>query len=215
LRCPRRQPRIGLKIKRISSHHQTRLCREHPGVPLTIYTIGHSTRAAEEFRDLLRESEIRRLVDVRQYPGSRRLPQFNRAALESSMAAAGIAYEWIRELGGRRRAAAEPSPNPGLRNPSFRNYADYMPTPAFRAGIERLLAGAQETRTAIMCAEAVYWRCHRRLISDYLTAIGCNVQHIMGPGQLQPHTLTPGVLLREDGVLYPGGDDPGQPGLWP
>jgi uncharacterized protein (DUF488 family) len=182
---------------------------------LRIYTIGHSTRTADEFLSLLQEFGILRLVDVRQYPGSRRLPQFNRESLEQQLAQAGVAYAWLRSLGGRRPAGSTPSPNTGLRNAGFRNYADYMLTPEFRAGIEQLLAGAEQAPSAVMCAEAVYWRCHRRLVSDYLVACGHDVQHIMGPGQLRPHDLTAGAVVRDGGVTYPEHkDSPHEPTLF-
>jgi uncharacterized protein (DUF488 family) len=172
-------------------------------VSLRIYTIGHSTRSADEFVGLLGEFEVERLVDIRQYPGSRRLPHFNREALESGLARAGIAYEWLGALGGRRRAARPDSPNMALRHPAFRNYADYMLTPEFRAGIGQLIEWAREKPTSIMCAEAVYWRCHRRLVSDYLVGQGIEVQHIMGPGHLRPHALTSGAVIRGGNVIYP------------
>lgn len=170
---------------------------------LRIYTIGHSTRTAEEVLGLLGEFGIERLVDIRQYPGSRRLPHFNRETLGPCLSRAGIAYEWLQALGGRRRAALADSPNRGLRNAAFRHYADYMLTPEFRAGVDRLIEWAREKPTAIMCAEAVYWRCHRRLVSDYLIGHGIDVQHIMGPGQLRPHAPTTGAVVRDGNVVYP------------
>lgn len=175
---------------------------------MRIYTIGHSTRTADDFVSLLRESGIVRLVDVRQYPSSRRLPHFNREALRARLEDDQIQYEWLQSLGGRRKARGAPSPNTGLRNPSFRNYADYMLTAAFREAVGILVSRASEQPTAIMCAEAVYWRCHRRLISDWLTAHGGEVRHIMGPGQVQPHVMTAGAVLRGDNVVYPDADQP-------
>lgn len=169
-----------------------------------VYTIGHSTRGADELLDLLREFGIRCLVDIRQYPGSQRVPQFNRKGLTQRLAETGMDYLWLQSLGGRRPPGAGPSPNRGLRNAGFRNYADYMLTSDFRRGIEQLLKVAGQAPTAMMCAEAVYWRCHRRLVSDWLVAHGHDVQHIMGPGKLRPHMLTPGAVPREDGsLIYP------------
>lgn len=174
---------------------------------LRIFTIGHSTRSAEEFRGLLQEFAIGRLVDIRQYPGSRRVPQFNRESLKTTLEEAGIAYEWLVSLGGRRRSGRGTSPNQGLRNESFRSYADYMATPEFRTGIEQLIEWARRAPTAMMCAEAVYWRCHRRLVSDYLIARGIEVFHIMGPGQLRAHALTDGAVINGGTVTYPAQEE--------
>jgi uncharacterized protein (DUF488 family) len=177
----------------------------------TIYTIGHSTRTLDELVVALRGHDIRTLVDVRSFPMSRRMPHFNRESLEVELPKRGIAYVWMKELGGRRKKIRNDSPNTGLRNDSFRNYADYMLTEEFGKGIERLLMVAQQTadplrqaqgrlstafgrhgdlsplgttkvesggNTAIMCAERVYFQCHRMLVSDYLTAHGHTVLHI-------------------------------------
>lgn len=170
---------------------------------LLVHTVGHSTRSADEFRALLAEFKIDKLVDIRQYPGSRRLPHFGREALRENLAEAGIGYEWLVSLGGRRSGGHPDSPNLGLRNASFRSYADYMLTPEFRAGIDQLCAWAEASPVAIMCAEAVYWRCHRRLVSDHLVAQGHQVLHIMGPGRSQPHALTPGAVIAAGAVTYP------------
>jgi len=145
----------------------------------TIYTIGHSTRTLEELVAALKVHGIRTLVDIRSFPMSRRLPHFNSESLEIVLPSHGISYVWMKELGGRRKKIRDDSPNIGLRNDSFRNYADYMLTDGFARGIERLLeeAGAN-SNVAIMCAERVYFRCHRMLVSDYLTAHGHKVLHI-------------------------------------
>jgi len=156
-----------------------------------VFTIGHSTRTVAEFIGLLREAAVERVVDVRSIPRSRTNPQFNTEALRESLAAAGIGYVHLSALGGRRgrRRDAAPSPNQLWRSEGFRNYADYAMTAAFRAGLKQLKDLASRERYAIMCAEAVWWRCHRRIISDYLLADGLAVAHVMGPGRIvrDPH----------------------------
>jgi len=171
----------------------------------TLYTIGHSTRSIEQFVALLREHGIELLVDVRRFPGSRRHPQFGSAALAASLAEAGIAYAHAEALGGRRDSeAGAASPNTAWRNAAFRAYADYMATPAFRAALDRLIAESSERVTAIMCAEAVPWRCHRRLITDALLARGVSVADITGPGAATPARLSEHALVRPDGsIIYP------------
>ena len=144
----------------------------------TIYTIGHSTRTLDELVAALQGHDIATLVDIRAFPMSRRLPHFNRESLEGELPKHGIAYEWMKELGGRRKKIRDDSPNTGLRNDAFRNYADYMLTPEFERAISRLLAIAEKGKTAVMCAERVYFRCHRMLVSDYLTAHSHVVLHI-------------------------------------
>lgn len=170
------------------------------------FTIGHSNRTVEAFVGLLRESRVERLVDIRKMPRSRAQPQFNEDALPESLASAGIGYDHIAALGGRRgRApAAPPEVNGGWTNRGFRNYADYALSPAFHEGLQRLLAEGRTRRSAIMCAEAVWWRCHRRIVADYLIASGQSVFHIMGPGRVEPARLTDGARIRADGtVVYP------------
>jgi uncharacterized protein (DUF488 family) len=174
---------------------------------VTVFTIGHSTRPIEEFIRLLQEAEITRVVDVRSIPRSRTNPQFNSDALRDSLAAAGISYQQLAALGGRRHRprGAPPSPNQLWRHPAFRNYADYALTDAFRDGLDQLKLLAETERCAIMCSEAVWWRCHRRIISDYLLADAVAVTHIMGPGKFDPAALTPGATRLADGRLtYPG-----------
>jgi uncharacterized protein (DUF488 family) len=210
---------------------------------VAIYSVGHSTRSLEELLGLLDEHRIAVLADVRTAPGSRRLPQFGRASLASELPAHGVAYVHLPELGGFRRPRPD-SRNTAWRNGSFRGYADYMETPEFRAGVERLLGlldgvgmpfgpppapsappppvkggghgpppapsapppPVKGGGLAVMCAEAVPWRCHRSLISDALLARGVAVQHILGAGHTQPHRLT--TFARVDGVdtWYPGPD---------
>ena len=149
---------------------------------LAIWTIGHSTRTIEEFIDILQANQIEILVDVRHFPGSRKFPHFGKVALHDALVAAGIRYEHLVELGGRRPVHRD-SHNVAWRNASFRGYADYMETQPFRDGVDRLLEIARAGRTAIMCSEAVWWRCHRSMIADYLKAMGVHVFHILGTKQ--------------------------------
>jgi uncharacterized protein (DUF488 family) len=173
----------------------------------TIYTIGHSTRSVGELVALLREARVNLLVDVRSVPRSRTNPQFNTDTLPQVLAEAGIGYRHICALGGLRHhpKGAPASPNTLWRNNAFRNYADYAMTGPFREGLAELRALAGEHTCAIMCAEAVWWRCHRRLVADYLLTEGVPVAHIMGPDKIEPARLTPGAEPQPDGtILYPG-----------
>jgi uncharacterized protein (DUF488 family) len=157
---------------------------------MRIWTIGHSTRAIDEFISLLKENGINLLVDVRAWPGSKRYPQFNKDTLAESLNAYGIRYEHFPELGGKRKSKPD-SRNTAWRNASFRGYADHMETEQFQKGIERLLDVAAEAGpTCIMCAEAVWWRCHRSLIADYLKARGVEVLHVLGANKVEPHPYT-------------------------
>lgn len=171
-----------------------------------VHTIGHSTRTIGELIALLRENGVTMIVDVRRFPGSRRFPQFGRDALAAALAEAGIAYRHEEALGGRRSGdpSAGPSPNTAWRVAAFRAYADYMATPPFRAALQRLMEDAEHGRPAILCAEAVPWRCHRRLITDALLARGVPVLDIIGPGPATPAVLSPHALVHADGgVTYP------------
>jgi uncharacterized protein (DUF488 family) len=170
---------------------------------LSLWTIGHSTLAIEEFVRRLEEFQIKLLTDVRSFPGSRRYPHFNKERLRSSLAAAGIEYVHLPELGGRRRARPD-SINMAWRNESFRGYADYMETEGFQLGIAKLLKFAAHTRTAIMCAEALWWRCHRSLISDYLKVEGNEVIHIIGGGKSEPHPFTSAANIANGELSYRG-----------
>jgi uncharacterized protein (DUF488 family) len=157
---------------------------------MRICTIGHSTREIDEFISLLKENLIKLLVDVRAFPGSKRYPQFNKDTLKESLTAHGIRYEHFAELGGKRKSKPD-SRNTAWRNASFRGYADYMETEQFQKGIERLLDLAAEAGpAAIACAEAVWWRCHRSLIADYLKARGVEVLHVLGANKIEPHPYT-------------------------
>jgi uncharacterized protein (DUF488 family) len=169
---------------------------------LTIYTIGHSTRSLEELVALLQQHAIEVLCDVRTAPGSRRLPHFGKASLEAQLPRHGIAYEHIPALGGLRKPRPD-SANTGWRNASFRGYADYMQTPEFETALEGVLRIAARKRVALMCAEAVPWRCHRSLIADALVARGVEVLHIIGPGRPQRHTPTPFAQIEDGRLTYP------------
>jgi uncharacterized protein (DUF488 family) len=175
-------------------------------VPPAVFTIGHSTRSSDEFIALLREFEVEGLVDVRALPGSRHNPQFNAETLAAALEAAGIAYRHMPALGGRRRQRKSDaaSPNGLWRHAAFRAYADYAMSAPFRDAFAELRALASQRRSAIMCAEAVWWQCHRRIIADYLLAAGDTVLHIMAPHHAEPAQLTPGAQRTADGgLLYP------------
>jgi uncharacterized protein (DUF488 family) len=169
---------------------------------MRIWTIGHSTRGIDEFTSLLKENQIKLLVDVRAFPGSKRYPQFNREALAKSLKVHGIRYEHFPELGGKRKSRPD-SRNTAWRNASFRGYADYMETEQFQKGIERLLEIVSEAgATAIMCAEAVWWRCHRSLIADYLKSRGTEVLHILGANKIEPHPYTSAARIVNGELSY-------------
>ena len=171
---------------------------------ITVYTIGHSTRTLPELIAALQAHGIRTLVDIRSFPMSRRLPHFNRESLEQELPRAGIAYVWMKDLGGRRKKQRDDSPNVALRNDSFRNYADYMLSEPFERAIAEMLRLAAQAPTAIMCAERVYFRCHRMLVSDYLVAHGHQVLHIDGTGPVRPHKLMAEARLVEGQLIYRG-----------
>ncbi len=172
----------------------------------TVYTVGHSTRSADELIELLSELGVRQLADVRRFPSSRRNPQHNRAALERTLAGHGIGYTWLGEsLGGRRKASLplEESPNRAWRVPAFRSYADAMQSPEFIAGVEALEALARAQPTAFMCAERLWWQCHRRLLADLFVVRGWVVEHLLDLGRNEPHALSEWARV-ENGVLsYP------------
>jgi uncharacterized protein (DUF488 family) len=170
-----------------------------------VLTIGHSTRTWNDFRDLLRAHRVERVIDVRSIPRSRHNPQFNRETLRTKLRSAGIGYVHLRKLGGLRHARRD-SPNMGWRNTSFRGFADYMQTSEFEAGLERLMKLARQKRSAIMCAEAVPWRCHRSLIADALTAGGVRVNDIMSKKRSPVHSLTHFVRVQGHRITYPIGD---------
>lgn len=178
-----------------------------------LVTIGHGTLEVPDFLKLLSDASVGELVDVRSYPGSRRVPQFGREAMRSWVPEAGVDYRWAPALGGRRRLA-EPSPNVALRHPSFRAYADHMATPEFRDALADLVGDARGRAVAVMCAESVWWRCHRRLIADAAVLLhDADARHLFHDGRLQPHRPSPEArVTQRDGeavVVYDvGGDRP-------
>lgn len=170
----------------------------------TLYTIGHSTRTIEELIEALRAHSIKTLVDIRAFPMSRRLPHFNRESLEKVLPAAGIRYIWMKQLGGRRKKTVGESPNLALRNESFRNYADYMLTPEFEQAMDELVKIGEQSPTAYMCAERVYFQCHRMLVSDWLVAHGHDVLHIDDAKPAKPHKLMSEARMIDGKLMYRG-----------
>lgn len=183
--------------------------RDLPGVgnemtmPEQIFTIGHSNHPLDRLLSQLGQHGIEALADIRRFPGSRKHPHFNRDNLATELTKAGIDYHWFEALGGRRGKSLDDSPNLGLHNESFRNYADYMMTEDFQGSIQKLREIARRKMTAIMCSEGLFWQCHRRLVSDFLLANGVAVQHIMSSGELRPHTLTEGAVVEKGKLTYP------------
>jgi uncharacterized protein (DUF488 family) len=177
---------------------------------MTVFTIGHSTRTLDDFIAALNAAGVDSIADIRRFPYSRRYPQFNGESLALALAAVGIGYRHFPALGGRRgkRADGELSPNTLWREPAFRNYADYAETPEFRAAFDELTKMATAGTPAIMCAEAVWWQCHRRIVTDYLLAAGFAVEHIFDAKKREAATLTPGAVLRGDGTIRYEGPQP-------
>lgn len=163
--------------------------------------MGHSTRTADDFLHLLKAHDIELVADVRRFPGSRRLPHFESHALAAQLAATGIAYQWLPALGGRRRSNPD-SVNVGWRHPAFRAYADHLATEEFAGGLFELMLLAQGLRTAIMCAEALWWHCHRRLIADVLTTLGFTVVHIPSLGAARVHQIAPPGRIARGSLWY-------------
>ncbi|HEX6236499.1 MAG TPA: DUF488 domain-containing protein [Acidimicrobiales bacterium] len=179
--------------------------RDEDAAPVRLLTLGHGTLEADGFASLLVASGVEVLVDVRSYPGSRRHPHFGRAAMEEWVPRSGVRYRWEPRLGGRRRTRPD-SPHVALRNPAFRGYADHMGTEEFRAGLEDVLAEAARARVAVMCAESLWWRCHRRLIADAAVLLAhAEVEHLMHEGAPVPHPVTPGARRSGDRVVYDAG----------
>jgi len=170
--------------------------------PLTFWTIGHSTRSWDEFLQLLSAQGISAIADVRRYPGSRRHPWFASEQMAAALPALGLTYRWIPELGGRRKVQPD-SPNGAWNNAAFQGYADHMSSVEFAGGLEEVLAMAGEHRTALMCAEAPWWRCHRRLISDLLTYRGHEVLHILSKAEPKLHVLSPVAHGAGAALIYP------------
>ncbi len=184
------------------------------GMSRAIFTVGHSNRPIEDFVSMLDAAQIGLVADVRKLPGSASNPQFDEDALAGSLSAAGIGYEWVPELGGRRPVdrAVPPALNGLWRVKAFHNYADYALSDEFRAGLARVRDWSAGTRVAVMCSEAVWWRCHRRLIADHLLARGDQVFHIMAAGRADPARLSPGAVVGEDlSVTYPVEQSPAEP----
>lgn len=170
-----------------------------------LFTLGHSTHPIDTFLGLLAAHKIVLLIDVRSYPSSRRWPQFNRAELQRALEAAGIEYRWYQALGGRRHSKRADSPHRAWEHLAFRSYADYTDTPEFEDGLKELMTAACEIRTAIMCSEGLWWRCHRRIISDQLTTRGWQVMHVMPNGKLVTHVLSEFASVIDDRIVYDGG----------
>ena len=167
-----------------------------------IFTIGHSTHPIEEFLALLSQHEILSLADVRSYPTSKRWPHFNQEQLRRALERAGIDYRWMKSLGGRRKSKDATSPHTAWQIPAFRSYADYADTDDFRAGLDELIALAEQKRIAYMCSEGLWWRCHRRIISDHLIIRGWTVMHIMPTGKLTEHALPDFARVEDGRVIY-------------
>ncbi|MEM2959730.1 MAG: DUF488 domain-containing protein [Candidatus Jordarchaeaceae archaeon] len=170
-----------------------------------LFTVGHSTRTIEYFCDILKENNVQVLVDVRSWPSSKRYPQFNRENLQKSLEDKGIKYVWLgKELGGyRKKGLGEKSPNKAWTSEGFRNYADHTLTQEFMDGIGKLLSIAEKHTVAIMCAEKFYWSCHRRIISDYLKALGHTVTHIIDKEEVREHVLTSFAEIKDGKLTYP------------
>ena len=178
---------------------------KHSTVPAIIWTIGHSTRPIEEFLDLLAAARIQTIADVRSFPGSRKYPQYGKETLAATLAAHSIGYHWLQALGGRRRVSPD-SPNTAWRNPSFRGYADYMSSTEFERALAQLLKVASKARTAIMCAEAVWWRCHRSMIADALCVRGIEVVHILDAKHSMVHPMTAPARIVRGELTYAAAD---------
>ena len=170
---------------------------------MELLTVGHGTQAAETFATRVTGAGVALVVDIRRFPGSRRHPQFGQAELARWLPELDVAYRWEERLGGRRTGLPH-SPNGGLRNAAFRAYADYMASSAFRGALDDLLRAADQVDCAVICAESLWWRCHRRLVADAATLLhGVAVRHLMPDGREQPHTPTPGAVVEGGSVRYP------------
>jgi uncharacterized protein (DUF488 family) len=170
---------------------------------LTVWTIGHSTREGEEFNKILKTHHISNLVDVRSFPASRRYPHFNKSELLKALASVNVNYYHSPQLGGRRKPSAD-SKNTAWKNASFRAYADHMETKDFRQGVDGLVELARDQPTAVMCAEAVWWRCHRSLIADYLKSMGAKVIHILDESKTEEHPYTTAARIVDGRLSYEG-----------
>jgi uncharacterized protein (DUF488 family) len=175
-------------------------------MPSRVWTVGHSTRPIEEVLELLAAYDIELVADVRRFPGSRRLPQFSARALQASLGARGIDYRWLPALGGRRRSNPA-STNLGWRHPAFRAYADHIATDEFADGLFELLMLAHGLRTAVMCAEFLWWRCHRRIIADVLTSLGLEVVHVLDRNESEVHRLVAPARMMAGRLTYASARD--------
>jgi uncharacterized protein (DUF488 family) len=171
------------------------------GTELTVWTVGHSNKTLDDFLTLLASHAIELVADVRRFPGSRRYPHFGQEQLSAALKTKGIEYAHFEALGGRR-AARQDSRNIAWRNEGFRGYADYMETAAFRTAMDRLMTEAKKHHTAIMCAEALWWQCHRSMISDYLLSLGHQVLHILGPQKTEPHRFSQPARVVNGSLTY-------------
>lgn len=175
---------------------------------VALLTVGHGTASAEAFLELLQDAGVEEVVDVRRYPGSRRHPHFGADEMQRWLTAGGVGYRWAEDLGGRRRVPAD-SPDGALRNRAFQGYAAHMRTPEFRSALHDVLEVAARRKTAVMCSESVWWRCHRRLISDTAVLVhDVDVLHLMHDGRLTPHGVTDGARLDGGAVIYDVGLTP-------
>jgi len=177
---------------------------KHAANPVTLYTIGHSTLPLDDFLSVLHAHGIETLVDIRAFPASRRFPHFSKDSLTAALSPKGINYTWMPSLGGHRSKSLDDSPNIALRSRAFRNYADYMLSPAFERAARELVSIAATSRTAYMCAERDYRQCHRRLLSDWLSAQEYDVRHITDSSPTHEHEMTPDVRLEGDQLIYRG-----------
>ncbi len=177
-----------------------------------VFTIGHSTHPIERFLELLGQHRIATLADVRSYPSSRKWPQFNQEPLSESMKRAGVGYQWMKLLGGRRHSKRADSPHGAWQHPAFRSYADYTDGADFAVGVAELIELATAARTAYMCSEGLWWRCHRRIISDHLVVRGWRVEHIMPTGKLSAHELSSFARVAEGKIIYDGSTIQGSAG---
>jgi uncharacterized protein (DUF488 family) len=168
---------------------------------LTIWTVGHSNKTIDDFLTILRSHNIDLVADVRRFPGSRRYPHFGQEKLRAALQEKGISYGHFEDLGGRREARKD-SPNMAWRNEGFRGYADYMETAEFRSAMEAFMSRARKQPTAIMCAEALWWQCHRSMIADYLLSLGCEVLHILGPEKTEPHRYSAPARIVNGRLTY-------------
>ena len=174
----------------------------------TLCTLGHSTHPIERFLELVGAHRIAVLADVRSFPSSRRWPQFNQAPLAEALGRAGIEYRWLKRLGGRRQDKRPDSPHLAWTVAAFRSYADYTETTEFAAGIDELIGIADAMRTAIMCSEGLWWRCHRRIVSDQMVLRGWSIEHIMPDGELVTHRLPDFASVIDGRIIYDGGQRP-------